>query len=108
MDLPAVLNKLYPNVAGWETVNNKITKVPKGLKKPTQQEMEDAWAEIQSEREEKRIIQERKDRYEKETDSLLFDALAETNIPELAEWKQKRQAIKDELPKPEKGGKVIK
>lgn len=100
IDISAVLIKLYPDLAGWEVVDNKITKWPDGVEKPTQAEIEKAWEEIQQERKRNEIEIARKERYEKETDDLLYEALAKINAPELAEWKRARETIKVELPYP--------
>jgi hypothetical protein len=101
MDLPAVLNKLYPGVAGIGTVNNEISSWPEGLERPTKAQLAQAWREVQQERAEREVVQKRRERYQAETDPMLYDALAKLDLPELKEWKAARDKIKLEIPKPE-------
>jgi len=104
MDLAKVLSYLYPDLAGWEVVDRgngqEITKFPDGVKKPTQKELADAWKIVKAEQDKQQVQQEREARYRKETDPLLYDALAKMDLPELAEWQDARMKIKKELPKP--------
>ena len=105
MDIDAVLDYLYPDLAGWSVVERngkqEVT-LPEGLKMPTKAEIEQAWKEIQAIREHNRITQEREARYRQETDGLLYDALAKLNLPELKEWQDARERVKKELPYPAK------
>lgn len=98
MDISLVLTYFYPDLAGWEVVNNEITKFPDGVPMPTEAELKKAWKEVQRERAEREVEQKRKARYEQETDHLLYEALTKLNLPELTEWKQAREAIKKEIP----------
>ena len=99
IDLPAVLERLYPDVPGIQTVDNEITNFPKDLQLPTKEQVEKAWEEIKVEREYEQIRLERRRRYEQETDHLFFDALAKMDAPELKEWQDARKTIKSEIPK---------
>jgi hypothetical protein len=101
IDLSSVLSHLYPDVPGWcvvERDGEQEVTLPDGIKMPSKAQIEQTWAEIQAERAHREIEQERKSRYEQETDSLLYDALAKLDIPELKEWQDTREAIKLELP----------
>jgi hypothetical protein len=98
IDIARALQKLYPDLVGWSVVNNEIVDFPKDVKRPTQAELEQAWAEVQAEDKRRAVEQARKARYEQETDPMLYDALAKPDLPELAEWKRKRDKIKKELP----------
>ena len=101
IDLAAVLERLYPDTAGWcvvEQEGKQEVTLPDGMKMPTKAQIEQAWTEIKIERERWEAEQARKRRYEQETDSLLYDALAKMKAPELTEWKQAREAIKKEIP----------
>ena len=100
MDIALLLSCKYPDLEGWEVVNNKITKFPG--EKPTQKQLEAWWREIEGDLRNKAISQEREARYRMETDGLLYDALAKMDAPELKEWKQAREAIKSELAYPSK------
>jgi len=100
MDLAKVLSHIHPDLAGWEVVNNEITKFPDSVPEPTQAELDTAWAEVQSQDRILGIREERKRRYREESDGLLFDALAKMDLPELAEWQDAQMKIKKELPKP--------
>jgi hypothetical protein len=85
---------------GWNVVNNEIVDFPKDEKRPTQKQLADAWAELQALDAHREIELARKARYERETDGMLFDALAELDLPELKEWRDKQKKIKRDLPKP--------
>ena len=102
MDIANILTR--KGYEGWEVVQRDgkepvITRWPKGVKQPTKAELQIWWdEEISIELERERIAAEREHRYKAETDGLLYDALAKMDAPELAEWKQAREAIKGELP----------
>ena len=103
MNVALVLKSKYPDLAGWQTEDHgdgeKIVKWPKGVKEPNEEELQKWWdEEVSIELERERIAAEREQRYRAETDGLLYDALAKLDAPELAEWKQAREAIKGELP----------
>ena len=98
IDISAVLSKLHPDLAGWEVINNEITKFPDGVERPTQKDIEKAWREVERERKIGGVRQERKMRYEQETDELLFDALESLDMPELKDWQKARKKIKLEIP----------
>ena len=101
IDLAAVYNHLFQNIPGWSVVERdgeyEIT-LPDGVEKPTKAEIEQAWREVQDVRQKREVKQARKARYEKETDELLYEALAKLDLPELKEWQDKRAQIKEELP----------
>jgi len=97
MDLSAVLSKLYPNVAGWSTVNNEISSWPDGVEKPTQKELAEAWKVVKVEREREQVRQEREARYQAETDGLFFKWQAGEIKKDV--WLAARERIKKELPK---------
>jgi hypothetical protein len=99
IDIARVLDHL--GIEGWEVVerdgSQEITKFPKGVKRPTQKQLADAWAEVQAIDTHGEIEQARKARYEQETDNLLYDALAKLDLPELKGWKDAREKVKEEL-----------
>ena len=101
MDVAAILNRKFPGVTGWTVVNNQITKFPKDLTQPDEKELAAWWDEIEIELDRERIALEREQKYKQETDALLFDALAQLDIPELKEWQDAREAVKQELPYPD-------
>lgn len=98
IDLAPTLSLLYSDLLGWSVVDNEIVEWPDGVPMPTDEELEQAWAEIQQERAEREVREKRKQRYEQETDHLLYEALAKLDLPELSEWKQAREQIKSKLP----------
>ena len=95
MDVAAVLSKKYPDLEGWEVVNNEITKFPG--KKPTQKQLEAWWREIEGDLRDMAISQEREARYRAEADGLFFKWQAGEIEKEV--WLAARERIKKELPK---------
>lgn len=106
MDIANILTRKYPSLERWSVVDRGkgqvIEEWPTGKgvpAKPTKEQLQKWWdEEVSIELERERIAQEREQRYRKETDGLLYDALAKMDAPELTEWKQAREAIKGELP----------
>ena len=67
--------------------------------KPTKKTLDDAWAQVQYDREYARIEAARRARYQAETDGLFFAAQREGG--DLTAWRVAVDAIKAELPYPE-------
>lgn len=95
MDIARVLE--YLGYTNWQVVDNKITEFEG--KKPSEKQLQVAWEELSVIIENERIDRERRQRYEEESDHLLYEALMKIDIPELTEWKNVRNKIKLDLPK---------
>jgi hypothetical protein len=95
MDIAKILSK--NGYVGWEVVNNKITKWPEGVEKPTEKQLAEWWKEIKIELERESIRQEREARYRAEADGLFFKWQAGEIEKEV--WLAARERIKKELPK---------
>lgn len=98
MDVAAILAMKFGKVSGWEVIDNVITKWPEGVDRPTQENLEAWWPEIEAEMIMKRIQAERQARYAAETDGLFFKAMR-GEIP-LEEWEAAIEKIREELPYP--------
>ena len=99
-DYPAVLAALYPD-AEW-TLNGDtydgltwLSDTPK----PSKKKLDDAWPQVQYEREYAAVEQARRARYQAETDGMYFAAMRE-NTPNLAAWQAAVDQIKADLPYP--------
>lgn len=101
IDLAPTLSLLYSDLLGWSVVDNEIVEWPDGVPMPTDEELEQAWAEIQQEQAEREVREKRRQRYQQETDDLLYEALEKVDLPELSKWQTARKKIKDEIPMPE-------
>jgi hypothetical protein len=97
IDIAQLLTHKFPDLAGWEVVNNEITQWPKEVEKPTQKQLTDWWREIEGDLRNKAISQEREARYKAEADGLFFKWQA--GEIDKGEWLDARQRIKKELPK---------
>jgi len=67
--------------------------------KPTKKTLDDAWPQVQYDREHARIEAERRARYQAETDGLYFDAMRGDG--NLDEWNAATAQIRADLPYPE-------
>lgn len=95
IDVAAIISYQFPDLEGWEVVNNEITKFPGEA--PTQKQLEDAWQEIEIDHRNRLISQEREMRYRAEADGLFFKWQA--GEIEKSVWLAAREKIKQELPK---------
>jgi hypothetical protein len=68
--------------------------------KPTKKTLDDAWPQVQYDREYAAVEAARRARYQAETDGLYFAAMRE-NTPTLAAWQAAVDQIKADLPYPE-------
>ncbi|MBG0770479.1 MAG: hypothetical protein H0S82_02160 [Anaerolineaceae bacterium] len=96
IDVAAILAKKYPGLSGWEVVDNVIVQWPDGVEKPSQDDLESWWAEIEGELIRSRIQAERQARYTVETDPLFFKAMR-GEIP-LDDWEAAVEQIRQDLP----------
>jgi hypothetical protein len=99
-DYAAVLTVLYPG-AEW-TLNGSDYSGLTWLDdspEPTQQELDDAWPQVQHDREHDRISAARRARYQTETDGMFF--AAQRDGGDLTAWLAAVDAIKADLPYPE-------
>ena len=99
-DYPAVLAALYPD-AEW-TLNGDdyagltwLSDTPK----PTKKKLDDAWPQVEYQREYAAVEATRRARYQAETDGIYMAAVRE-DLP-LDDWKAAVAAIKAELPYPQ-------
>ena len=99
-DYPAVLQALYPD-AEW-TLNGDDYAGLTWLSddpKPTKKTLDDAWPQVQYDREYKQVQEARRARYQAETDGIYMAAVRD-GLP-LDDWKAAVAAIKADLPYPE-------
>jgi hypothetical protein len=100
-DYAAVLTTVYPG-AQW-TLNGSDYAGLTWLDDsdmPTQQELDDAWPQVQYQRAYAQVEAARRARYQAETDGIYFAAMRE-DTPTLAEWRVAVDQIKADLPYPE-------
>ena len=99
-DYPAVLEAIRPGAA-WTLDGDEYA----GLTwlsddpKPTKKTLDDAWPQVQYDREYAEVEQARRARYQAETDGMFF--AAQRDGTPLDDWKAAVAAIKAELPYPE-------
>ena len=99
-DYPAVLAAIRPG-AQW-SLNGEAYEGLTWLDdspKPTKKTLDDAWPQVQWEREYAQVKQARRARYQAETDGIYMAAVRD-DLP-LDDWKAAVAAIKSELPYPE-------
>jgi hypothetical protein len=100
MDIPAILHSIRPGSV-WQLDGDDYA----GLNwlddspKPTKKTLEDAWPQVEYEREKALVEAERRARYQQETDGLFFAAQREGG--DLTGWQAAVDAIKADLPYPE-------
>ena len=103
-DYPAVLAAIRPG-AEWSLSGDGY----EGLTwlddspKPTKKTLDDAWPQVQYEREYAAVEAARRARYQSETDGMFF--AAQRDGGDLTEWKAAVAAIKADLPYPEESTK---
>ena len=99
-DYPEVLYRLYPG-SQWSLAGESYG----GLvwhddsPKPSQAELDAAWAQVQYERDRAAVEQARRARYQAETDGMFFAAQREGG--DLSAWQASVDAIKADLPYPD-------
>jgi hypothetical protein len=100
VDYAAVLTAIRPNSL-WSMVNNDYSTLDwqSDDPKPTKKTLDDAWPQVQYEREFARIKAERRARYAAETDGLYFEAMRGDG--NLDAWNAATAAIRADLPYPE-------
>jgi hypothetical protein len=100
-DYAAVLTALHPDRLWLMTGNDYGTLViHDGGAKPTKKSLDAAWPEIQYQRDLANVEAARRARYQTETDGLFFAAQREGG--DLTVWQAAVDAIKADLPKPQK------
>ena len=99
-DYPAVLNALYPD-AEWSLNGEDYAGLTwlSDSPKPTKKKLDDAWPQVQYQREYAAVEQARRARYQAETDGIYMAAVRD-DFP-LDDWKAAVAAIKAELPYPQ-------
>ena len=98
-DYPAVLAALYPG-AEWSLNGDTY----EGLTwlddspKPSKKTLDDAWPQVQYDRDHAAVEEARRARYQSETDGMFF--AAQRDGGDLTEWQAAVDAIKSDLPYP--------
>ena len=105
-DYAAVLSAVHPG-AEWSISNNEYATLEwlSDTPKPSKKTLDDAWPQVQHDREVAAVEVARRARYQAETDGLFMEAWANANPgsqPDLAAWRQARNQIRADLPKPVK------
>ena len=100
VDYAAVLSAIRPSAA-WTLSNNDYSTLVwlDDSPKPTKKTLDDAWPQVQYEREYAQVEQARRARYQAETDGMYMAAVRD-DLP-LDDWKAAVAAIKADLPYPE-------
>jgi hypothetical protein len=97
MDIPIILNKMYPDAVWSIRENDYETLVWKeDSPKPSYEEILEAWETLESEFHNKRMEGLRKLAYEQESDPLFFKY--QRGTAEKSDWLSKIQEIKDRYP----------
>ena len=99
-DYPAVLSALYPD-AQWTLSGDDYAGLTwlSDTPKPTKKKLDDAWPQVEYDREYAQVKEARRARYQAETDGIYMAAVRE-DLP-LDDWKAAVAAIKADLPYPE-------
>ena len=99
-DYAAVLTAIRP-ASLWSMVNNDYSTLDwqSNDPKPTKKTLDDAWPQLEYEREYAAVEGARRARYQAETDGIYMAAVRD-NLP-LDDWKAAVAAIKSELPYPQ-------
>ena len=99
-DYPAVLAAIRPGAA-WTLDGDEYAGLTwlDDSPKPTKKTLDDAWPQVQYEREYAQVEQARRARYQAETDGMYMAAVRD-DLP-LDDWKAAVAAIKADLPYPE-------
>ena len=99
-DYVAVLEAIRPGAA-WTLDGDDYSGLTwlDDAPKPTKKTLDDAWPQVQYEREYAQVEQARRARYQAETDGIYMAAVRE-DLP-LDDWKAAVAAIKAELPYPQ-------
>jgi hypothetical protein len=100
-DYAAVLNAIRPG-ASWSLNGDDYAGLTwlDDSPKPTKKTLDDAWPQVQYDREHAAVEAARRARYQAETDGLYFAAMRE-DTPTLAAWIAAVDQIKADLPYPE-------
>ena len=99
-DYALILSVLYPESI-WNMTNNDYSTLEwySSDAKPTQKKLNDAWAQVQFDRQYAAVEQSRRVRYQKETDGLFFSSQRDGN--DLSAWIAAVEKIKTDLPYPQ-------
>jgi len=99
-DYAAVLNAIHPG-ALWSMVDNDYSTLDwqDESPKPTKKTLDEAWPQVQYQRDYAQVEAARRSRYQAETDGLFFEAQREGG--DLTAWQAAVDAIKADLPYPE-------
>ena len=100
MDIPAVLMSIRPDTK-WTLNGDDYAGLTwlDDSPKPTKKTLDDAWPQVQYEREYAQVEQARRARYQAETDGMYMAAVRD-DLP-LDDWKAAVAAIKADLPYPQ-------
>ena len=100
MDIPAVLNAIRPGTR-WTLDGDDYAGLTwlDDSPKPTKKTLDDAWPQVEYEREYAAVEGARRARYQSETDGIYMAAVRD-DLP-LDDWKAAVAAIKADLPYPE-------
>ena len=102
IDIPAILSAIRPG-ARWTLDGDDYAGLTwlDDTPKPTKKTLDDAWPQVQHDREVARIKAEREARYRAETDPMFFRFQRNEDGVTLADWQAAVQQIRDDLPYPE-------
>ena len=100
MDIPATLQSIRPGTR-WTLDGDDYSGLTwlDDSPKPTKKTLDDAWPQVQYEREYAQVEQARRARYQAETDGIYMAAVRD-DLP-LDDWKAAVAAIKADLPYPQ-------
>ena len=100
-DYAAVLAAIRPG-AQWALAGNDYAGLTwlDDSPKPTKKTLDDAWPQVEYQRDRAAVEAARRARYQAETDGLYFEAMRE-DTPSLAAWRAAVDQIKADLPYPE-------
>ena len=104
MDIPPVLNAIRPGTL-WSLDGDDYAGLTwlDDSPKPTKKTLEDAWPQVEYEREYAAVEAQRRARYQAETDGIYMAAVRD-DLP-LDDWKAAVAAIKADLPYPDEPGR---
>jgi hypothetical protein len=99
-DYALVLSAIRPGSL-WSMTNNDYSTLDwqSDDPKPTKKTLDDAWPQVQYDREYAAVEAQRRARYQSETDGMFF--AAQRDGGDLTEWQAAVDAIKADLPYPE-------
>ena len=102
MDIPAVLTRLYPG-AEWTLDGDDYAGLTwlDDSPKPSKKTLDDAWPQVEYERQLAEVKAEREARYRSETDPMFMKVQRGEDGLTLDDWKAAVEQIRADLPYPE-------